>query len=85
MMPVYVLKLGLKVCYINVKAQKINSSTIEIFKIVLTCFQIWDKLKKFQFFQKLFLLANINIKVWLEILFGTLSNIDILFLKWKLI
>ena len=34
----YVLKLGLKVCPINIKAQKINGFALKIFKIVLASF-----------------------------------------------
>ena len=46
----YTLKLGLKVCCINVRMQKIISFTLEMFKILLASFQIKDKLKKAQFF-----------------------------------
>lgn len=42
----YVLKLDLKIRQINFKAQKINSSSFKIFKIVLASFQIEDKLQR---------------------------------------
>lgn len=38
MTSVFAFKLGLKVCYTNIKAQKIDSSTFKTFKIVLTSF-----------------------------------------------
>lgn len=38
MMLAYILKLGFRVCRINVEAQKIDDSTFETFKIVLTSF-----------------------------------------------
>lgn len=44
MTSIYVSKLGFKVCYTNVKAQKIDSSIFKTFEIVLTIFQIKDKL-----------------------------------------
>ena len=42
----YKLKLGLKVFFINVKVQKIDGSSLEIFEIVLASFQIENILKK---------------------------------------
>ena len=39
----YTLKLGLKVCFTNIKTAKIDSSTFKIFEIVLTSFQIKNK------------------------------------------
>ena len=46
----YALKLSFKVRRTNVKAQKIDNSTLETFGMVLTNFQIEDKLKKARFF-----------------------------------
>lgn len=39
MTPVYVLKLGLKVCLTNIKAQKVDSSTLQTFGMVLAAFR----------------------------------------------
>lgn len=68
------LKLGLKVYHTIVGAQIIDNFTFEIFRMVLASFQIEDKLRKAQFFQKTFLLADMSMKVVLNILFLTLSN-----------
>lgn len=73
----YTSKLSLSVRYIDVKAEKIDNSTIETFKIVLVSFQVEDKLKKTRFFEKIFLLANINMELILEVLFLILSNANI--------
>ena len=73
----YASKLGLKVRSTNGGAQKFDKSTFKMFEIVLASFQVEDKLKKTRFFQETFLLANLNIKVVLEILFLTLSNANI--------
>lgn len=43
MTPIYIAKLGLKVRFTNVGAQKIDSSIFETFEIVLTKFKIEDK------------------------------------------
>ena len=46
----YALKLGLKVCLTNIRVQKIDSSTLETFKIVLAKFQMENTLGKVRFF-----------------------------------
>lgn len=49
-MPMYILKLGIKICPTNVGAQNINSSTFKIFGMVLASFQIKNKLNRACFF-----------------------------------
>lgn len=46
MRPACVLKPGFSVCRTNVRALKINDSTLKIFEIVLANFQGKDKLQK---------------------------------------
>ena len=46
----YILKLGLKIRLINVKAQKIDDFILEMFEIVLASFQVKNKLEKVWFF-----------------------------------
>lgn len=41
----YTSKLGLKICSTDIRAQKIDRSTLKIFKIVLASFQIEVKLE----------------------------------------
>lgn len=65
----YASKLSLKICYTNIKTQKINNSNLKIFEIVLTSFQIENKLERAQFFEKTLLLANIDIKIIFVIIF----------------
>ena len=43
-------KLGFYIQKTSVRAQKINSSTLKIFKIVIANFQIKDKVNKLKFF-----------------------------------
>ena len=52
-----------------------------MFGIVLTSFQVEDKLGKARFFQETFLLADLSIEVVLGMLFLTLSNIDTQFAR----
>lgn len=82
---VYILKLGLKACYINVRALKIDGSIFKTFEIILTSFQVKNKPNWAWYFQKMFLLANTNVEVILKILFLIFSNANIQFIKKKLI
>ena len=77
MKPAYVSKLGLRVHYTNVGAQKIDGSILQIFGTVLANFQVEDKLGGTRLFQETFLLANISAKVVLGIPFLTFSNADV--------
>ena len=77
MTPVYTSKLGFKVHPTNIGAQKIDSTTLKIFKMVLASFQIENKLRKGWLFQETFLLADISGKVALDILFLILSNANV--------
>ena len=52
--------------------------------MVLASFQVEDKLRRIQFFQETFLLANIDTKVVLGMSFLTLSNVDIQFVEKEL-
>lgn len=73
----YTLKLILKFCFINIGAQKIDGSTFETFRIVLTSFQIENKLERARFLQKTLLLADITVEMVLEMFFLIFSNINI--------
>ena len=77
MTPAYVSKLGLRVRHTDVGAQKIDGSTLETFEIVLTNFQVEDKLGRARFFQETFLLANTSVELILGMFFLALSNADI--------
>lgn len=77
MIPIYVAKLCLKICYTNVGAWKIHNFTFKMFEIVLASFQIENKLGKTRFFQKSFLLTDISVQMVLEIFFLTFSNANI--------
>ena len=79
MIPEYALKLGLKVCSINIGAKKIDSFIIKIFEIILASFQVENKLGRAQFFKEAFLFSDFNIKVILTMLFLIFNNADIKF------
>ena len=87
MSPIYIEKLGLKARKTNVGAQKIDSSALEIFEIVIAGFQVEDKGGRPKFFQEIFLMADTKFEVILRMFFLKISNTNIVFdeaiLMWK--
>ena len=77
MTPAYASKLGLRVRHTDVGAQKIDSSTLQTFGMVLANFQVEDKLRRARFFQETFLLADISTEVVLGMPFLIFSNANI--------
>ena len=84
MTPAYTKKLCPRTQRTDVRAQKIDESSLDIFRIVIAGFQVLDKEDRTWFFQKTFLLANTTIEVVLGMLFLTLSNTDIQFVEKEL-
>ena len=66
---IYIKKLGFKTWKTNIGAQKIDSSILETFGIVIPDIQIKDKAGKPRFFQKTFLVADTKFEVILKIFF----------------
>ena len=85
--PDFTQKLGLKIWKINIGAQKIDGSVLEIFGMIITDFQVEDKANRPRFFQKTLLVADIKLEVILGIPFLKFSNADVLFgegtLTWR--
>ena len=75
----YTWKLGLKIRQTIVKAQKIDSCAPKTFGMMIANFQVEDKIGKFRFFQKIFLVANTKFEVILMMLFLKINNADISF------
>ena len=46
----YPQKLGLKILKTNIEAQKMNSSTLEVFEMMIADFQIKNKIDQSKFF-----------------------------------
>ena len=85
MFPRFVLKLGLKIYFINVRMQKNDGSILKTLGMVLASFQGGNILGKAWFFQETFFLANFSIKVVLGMPFLIFSNKNIQFPRIKLI
>ena len=77
-------KLGFVMQPTNVGAQKINGTTFETYKMMVTAFSVTDHADKIRFFEKTFLVANVSQSVVFEIFFLILSDANVNFLKKEL-
>lgn len=75
--PTYAAKLGLKIHRTDGRAQKIHGSIFKTSGMVLVSFQVEDQLERACFFQKTFLLDDINMERVLRMLFLIFSNTNI--------
>lgn len=64
MTSVYVTVLGIQVCFIIIKALKINSFFFKIYGIIIASFKILDKFDRAQYFYKTFFFFDISIKTF---------------------
>lgn len=81
----HIAKFDLVIQKTDVGAQKIDSSTLEIYKIVIASFLVQNRLGKIWFFEKSFLWTDTNIELVLGMSFLTVSDIDIWFAEKELI
>ena len=81
---VFAHQLVLKIWKTNVVAQKIDGTTLETYRIVVSTFSVLDKDSRKIFFEKSFLLANGKPNIVLEILFLTINNANMDLQAWDL-
>ena len=72
-------QLGLKIQKTNVGAQKIDGTTLETYRMVVSNFFVSNKNGRERFFKENFLLAEVKPKIVLEMCFLTMSNADVNF------
>ncbi len=80
-------QLSLKIRKTNVGAQKIDGTTLKIYKMVVSTFSVSDKDRRERCFEESFLLANVRPDIVLAMPFLTMSNADVDFqardLQWR--
>ncbi len=80
-------QLGLKIRKTNVRAQKIDGTTLETYGMVVSTFSVSDKDGKERSFEESFLLAVVRLDIVLGMPFLTMSNADVDFqaqnLQWR--
>lgn len=79
MTPAYVAMLGLTTWKTSIRAQKIDSLTLETYGMALASFSLQDSKKMVRFFKETFLLANTSMEMVIKILFLFVSNADFQF------
>lgn len=79
MSPNFVRKLYFNIRKTSIKAEKIDSSLIDTFRIVIAKFEIKNKISRLRCFQEIFLVADIKVEVILEIFFLKLNNANMSF------
>ena len=77
-------QLGLPIRPTDVRAQKIDGTTLDTHGIVVTAFSMEDKANRVRFFKETFLVANVSPEVVFRMLFLILSGADIDFLGQEL-
>ena len=82
--PIFARELGLLIRSIDVRAQKIDGTTLDTFKMVVIVFSVTDKANQVRFFKKTFLIDNISPEIVLGMRFLSLSGANVNFLGWKL-
>ena len=75
--PTFAKQLGLSIRPIDVGAQKIDSTMLDTYGMVVAAFLVENKANRVRFFEETFLVANVSPEVVLEILFLTLSGADV--------
>lgn len=70
-------QLGLKIWKTNVRAQKIDSTTLETYGIVVFTFSILDKDNREKFFEKSFLLADVKPDIVVKMSFLAMNNTQV--------
>ena len=81
---IFAKKLGFFIRPTDVEVQKIDNTTLDIYKMIVVAFLMTDKANQVKFFEKIFLVANVSPKVVFGILFFILSSANIDFLDQKL-
>ena len=77
-------KLGLLIRPIDVRAQKINGTILETYRMVVAAFSIEDKANWVKFFEETFLVANDSPEIVFRMAFLTLSGANVDFLGCEL-
>lgn len=77
----YALKLGFVKQKTDIGIQKIDSFALTTYEMIITGFSLQHKLSKVWFFEEIFLLADTNMKVVLELSFFSLLDANIRFVE----
>ena len=77
MHPAFAEGLGFVVRATNVGTQKIDGTTLQMYRMVVAAFSVTDQADRIRFFEETFLIANVSPDVVFEMPFFTLSGADV--------
>ena len=77
MSPAFASQLGLKIRKTNIRAQKLDGTTLETYRIIVSIFFLLDKDGRKRFFEESFLLADVKPEIVFRMAFLIMSNADI--------
>ena len=80
----FVKKPGLSIRSLKIETQKIDGTILDTYSMVVTVFSITNNANQVKFFEEIFLVANVSLKVVFGIFFPTLSGANINFLNQEL-
>lgn len=78
---IFAQKLGLIIRAIDIGDQKIDSTMLNTYKMVIAAFLVTDKPNQRKFFEKTFLMANISPNIIFRMFFFILNNANANFFK----
>ena len=81
---IFAKELGLPIRLIDIKAQKIDNTILDTYKMVVAVFLMTKKTNLIKIFKEIFLVTNISLEVVLRMFFHIFSGRNIDILGWKL-
>ena len=82
--PTLAWELELPIKPTDIGAQKIDSTMLDIYGMVVTAFSVTDKVNQVRFFEETFLMANISSEIVFGMPFLTFNSADVNILGWEL-
>ena len=79
--PAFAEKLGFVVQTTNIGGQKMDSTTLETYRMMVAVFSVINQANRVKFFEEIFLVANVSPDVIFGMHFLTLSGVDVNFSK----
>ena len=86
--PTLAKEIGLSIRSTEIGVQKIDSTLLDTYGMVVVAFSMMNKVNQLRFFKETFLMANVSLEVVLGMLFLTLSGANVDFLgqelRWRI-
>lgn len=82
--PTFAKESSLPIRTIDVRAEKIDSTMLDNYKMIVAAFLVIDKENQVRFFKEIFLVTNFSLQIVFIMLFLILGDANTDFLDWKL-